>query len=375
MVEEFSNKLLGMAVGSSDSNIVCSQANARDHCRLKPIEERWRKTKTARGTGHYSNAPDEQIITELVSALIAPRTDLNANLKLPTISPSWLNTAIGLLLSTQRYGTFRHSPSSIPMNADPVLTTIKAFLDNWCHSANPPSQSSQVDLHVPSANRTQDIHQQSMFILEQILVTFLDCHIIAHKVYACHTCKSELKINVKFPYITINADDHGLHIERELVNFFRPMASDLLCSTCGKPTFRHIEVVQWPPVLVISVHDPKATANNRKPTNVISLARFSHWLAIGMASSTLYDLVTFSSVMRSGSNSSMIRVTKVKKSWATSTNKNLIGNGEQIRRLYANARKDKHTCSIGMNHFHCRRNFSVRENCAPDHIQLHPRHR
>ncbi|CAF5227694.1 unnamed protein product, partial [Rotaria magnacalcarata] len=41
--------------------------------------------------------------------------------------------------------------------------------------------------------------------------------------------------------------------------------------------------------------------------------------------------------MSSGGNETMVRITKVKKSWLTSMHKRVIGDGDQLRRLYANS--------------------------------------
>jgi hypothetical protein len=71
----------------------------------------------------------------------------------------------------------------------------------------------------------------------------------------------------------------------------------------------------------------------------LSLSQFSDWLAIGIPSSSLFDLITFNSVLRVGDKDTMVRVTKSKKSWITSVNKKTIGDGEQLRHLYGSSRK------------------------------------
>lgn len=63
-----------------------------------------------------------------------------------------------------------------------------------------------------------------------------------------------------------------------------------------------------------------------------------YWKVLTLTA-TIYDLVSFSSVVESGGNEIMVRITKVKKSWLTSIHKRTIGEGEELRRLYAHSRK------------------------------------
>ncbi|CAF2647209.1 unnamed protein product, partial [Rotaria sp. Silwood2] len=65
---------------------------------LKPIEEHWRKSSNKRNSGRYTKPPDDFIITELMSSLIAQTNNVNANLILPIVTPNWLNIAIGILI-------------------------------------------------------------------------------------------------------------------------------------------------------------------------------------------------------------------------------------------------------------------------------------
>jgi hypothetical protein len=181
-----------------------------------------------------------------MSALIAPTNNVNGNLKLPIITPNWINTAIGLLFSTQTY--------------------------EWTTSTVQNIQFSAMNFNIPTSDESKESDEQSIYILEQILVPLLDCKIIGYKVYECQSCKNEIKIRSIFTYILVNVNKTDLHIERELHTFFGPMTSDLLCSVCSKPTICHIEVIQWPQVLIINVIDAKATFHYRKPPGVISLS-------------------------------------------------------------------------------------------------------
>ncbi|CAF1463632.1 unnamed protein product, partial [Rotaria sp. Silwood1] len=259
-------------------------------------------------------------------------------LVLPVVTPSWLNTAICMLLSTQTYGMYYNCPPILPTNIPIILDLIRTFLDDWCKSTTRTNQMSKVTFNLPNTDQPKEPNEQSMYILENILIPLLHCNIIGYKVYVCHSCKSETKVRVIIIHIPVNISKTGLYIEHELLTFFGPMTSDVLCSACGKSTVRHIEVIQWPQVLIINITDPKATFRYRRPPAVISVSEFSHWIAIGAPSSTLYDLITFNSVLGVGDKNVMIRVTKTKKNWTTSVNKKIIGNGEQLRLLYGSSR-------------------------------------
>jgi hypothetical protein len=76
----------------------------------------------------------------------------------------------------------------------------------------------------------------------------------------------------------------------------------------------------------------------RKPPSFISLNSFSDWRAVAFLSSAIYHLVSFSSIIQSGGNDLMVRATKVKKSWSTSINKRVIGEGDVLKRLYGHSR-------------------------------------
>ena len=139
----------------------------------------------------------------------------------------------------------------------------------------------------------------------------LPCHIIVDKVYLCKNCKTLLKIRVSITSVPVNVNKTGLHIEREVHTFFASVSSDLLCSSCNKPTARHLQVVQWPPVLLINVNDFHKEIKFRKLPTLMSLEQFSSWIAIGCPSGTVYELVAFNSIIRSGAASTMVRVTKI----------------------------------------------------------------
>ncbi|CAF3313809.1 unnamed protein product, partial [Rotaria sp. Silwood2] len=58
----------------------------------------------------------------------------------------------------------------------------------------------------------------------------------------------------------------------------------MLCSLCNKPTIRHIEVIAWPQVFLISTNGSKQIVKHRKPPGALSLVRFSSWQTVGSPS-------------------------------------------------------------------------------------------
>jgi hypothetical protein len=339
MIEEFSTALLSYTASTTEETNTNNDFTVSREIRMKPVQENWNKPNNKRNSGRYTKAPDESTFTELMSVLIAPTNIINDDLKIPTVTPSWINTALGLLLSTQTYGTYFNRPPMLPSDIPVAVDMIRNFLEEWSTSAVQNIRSSTVNFNVPTCEEYKELDQQSRYILEQILTPLLDCKIIGYKVYVCKSCNSEVTIRTTFTCIPVVVSKTGLHIERDLLAFFGTVTSDLLCSTCGKPTLRHIKVIRWPQVIMINVVDSRTGLHSRKPPPVISLAQFSDWLAIGTPSSTLYDLITFNSILHVGDKDNMVRITKSKTNWITSVNKKRIGNGEQLRRLYGNSRK------------------------------------
>jgi hypothetical protein len=337
MVDEFWNTLLSYCTTSTDDSSTNSTV-IFDEQRLKPIEERWRQKVSKRGSGHYAKCPDEPVFTDLLSSLLASQVNINENIKLPTVNPNWLNVAIGMILSLENYNIAHHRSTSPSTDDSSLLSIISTFLEEWCNSSTNNIRSTNVNFSLPSNELTASI-DQSTYILEKILIPLLPCHLIINKVYVCKSCQSTVKIRSTITSIPVNVSKSGLHLERDLSDFFTPTASDMLCSLCNKPTTRHIEVVQWPQVLLININDSKQITKYRKPPGILSLVRFSNWLAVGCPSASIYDLICFNSVLQYGGSETMVRVTKVKKSWLTNINRRVIGGGEQLQRLYAHSRK------------------------------------
>jgi hypothetical protein len=89
---------------------------------------------------------------------------------------------------------------------------------------------------------------------------------------------------------------------------------------------------------MVNVNECQTNVKSRKPPNMFSLAQFSSWIATGLPSSMVYDLVCFGSRLEINSTESIVRSTKIKKSWSTSNNKRLISEGDQLKRLFAHSR-------------------------------------
>ncbi|CAF2986039.1 unnamed protein product [Rotaria sp. Silwood2] len=258
LIDEYSNVIMThFMITKIDSN---NSSTLLDERRLKPIEERWRKTISKRGRGYYSKAPQQSVFADLVSLLLLSRNDVNADLKLPNFTPNWLCVAIGLLLSTGNETGSRYELSSSSLNHNcPLLDVVKTFIEEWF-----------------SSRLTQTNNSRSTTI-----------------------------------------------------SFSLP--------TTIKPTTRHIDVTEFPSVLIIHINEPPINIKYRKPPDFVSLNSFADWRAIGFPSSAMYDLVCFNSIIRSGGNDLMVRVTKIKKSWSTSINKRVIGNGDLLKRLFAHS--------------------------------------
>ncbi|CAF3777950.1 unnamed protein product [Rotaria sordida] len=290
LIDEYSNVITTrFMITQIDSN---NSSTLLDERRLKPIEERWRKIISKRGRGYYSRAPQQLVFADLVSLLLLSRNDVNADLKLPYLTPNWLNVAIGLLLSTgnETGGRYELSSSSLNHNC-PLLDVVKTFIEEWFSSTltqtnNP--RSTTISFSLPK-DMLLDSFQQSTFILEKILTPLLPCHLVVNKIYS-------------------------------------------------KPTTRHIDITEFPSVLIVHINESPIDIKYRKPPDFVSLNSFADWRALGFPSSAMYNLVCFNSIIRSGGNDLMVRVTKVKKSWSTSINKRVIGNSDLLKRLFAHSR-------------------------------------
>lgn len=69
-------------------------------------------------------------MNNLSNSLIAPLLDINDNLLIPNLSaPTWLNVAIGLLLSIK---TVRQSPPRSTDMKTSLLIDVANFIESWC---------------------------------------------------------------------------------------------------------------------------------------------------------------------------------------------------------------------------------------------------
>ena len=335
MIDEYWNTLLGYSITSRNKNdyTICI-----DEQKLKPIEERWREKVSRRGAGHYAKGPSEPIVNDLISCLLAPQVNLNENLKLPVLSPVWLDVAVGMLLSVGNNNFHRHSYISTPKNTSPLLSRILKFLEEWFSSSNKKIRSTNID--ISSLNlQLNEPFEQSSFILENILTLLLPCEMIIYKIHECNRCKLTTKIRSIITSIPINNSTTGLYLEKDLFAYFAPTQSDLTCLKCNTATIRHIEVQQWPQVIILNINDSKQVTRCRKPPSMLSLEQFSSWIAIGFPSSSIYHLTSFNSIVKSGDYETIVGTTKIKKHWRTTLHRKTIGEGEQLQRLYAHSRK------------------------------------
>ncbi|CAF4999893.1 unnamed protein product, partial [Rotaria sp. Silwood1] len=340
LIDEYSNAVMThFMISQIDSN---NSSTLLDERRLKPIEERWGKIVSKRGRGYYSKAPQQSVFADLVSLLLLSRNDVNVDLKLPNLTPNWLNVAIGLLLSTgnETGGRYELSSSSLNHNC-PLLDIVNTFIEEWSSSTltqtnNP--RSTTISFSLPTDMLPNSFQQQSTFILEKILTPLLPCHLVVNKIYSCSNCEKKMKIKNTITSIPINIHRTGLHLNNDINSFFERSPSDILCTSCSKPTTRHIDVTEFPSVLIVHINESPIDIKYRKPPDFVSLNPFADWRALGFPSSAMYNLVCFNSIMRSAGNDLMVRVTKIKKSWSTSINKRVIGNGDLLKRLFAHSR-------------------------------------
>jgi len=341
LIDEYLNAIMTHSmITQKDLN---NESILLDEQRLKPLEEHWREAISKRGRGYYSNGPQQSVVADFVSVLLLNRHDVNADLKLPNLTPTWLSVAIGLLLSTGN-GTgdrYELSSSSSLNHNFPLLDVIKTFIEEWLRSTltrtnNP--RSTTISFSLPT-DMLLDSSQQSTFILEKILLPLLPCQLVVNKIYSCNACEKKMTIKTTITSIPINIHRNGLHLDNDINAFFGRSPSDILCTFCNKPTTRHIVVTEFPSVLIIHINESPVNIKHRQPPDLLSLISFSDWRALGFPSSAMYDMVGFNSIIRSGGNDLMVRVTKIKKSWSTSINKRLIGNGDLLRRLFAHSRK------------------------------------
>ncbi|CAF5202705.1 unnamed protein product, partial [Rotaria magnacalcarata] len=169
IIDEFSNSLCNHA-GKSINHSNDSYSMILDEKRLKPIEERWRQSCNKRGHGHYTKCPAEPVFTDLVSSLLACRRNVNAGLKLPSLSPDWLSIAIGLILSIENNHHHRRrrilpSSSLSSSNVSPLVDVIYTFIEEWLNDKGKKNRSTKIKFSLPILE-SNDPSERSSFILE-----------------------------------------------------------------------------------------------------------------------------------------------------------------------------------------------------------------
>jgi hypothetical protein len=337
MIDEYSYALLSYCRQNTNDSSAGS-IMILDEQRLKPIEERWRERVSKRGHGHYSKPPDQAVITDLLSCVLSYDENLNKTLTLPKISPNWLDVTVGMILSLRNYHEYYQSKLPLSTSENSLLYAITTFLDNWYKSSANTGQSTTIK-YTLSNDEQQNLDKQSNYILDNVLIPLLPCHLIIEKVYECRSCQSSVKIRSTITSIPVSISRGGLDLTHDLFNFFSSTSSELNCSICQRSTTRHIEVIQWPEILIVHINGRKNRTKYRKPPRTLSLIQFSSWCAIGTPAAGIYDLVCFNSIQQaSDGNNNMVRVTRVKKSWQSSIHKRVIGEGEELKKLYANSR-------------------------------------
>ena len=335
MIAEYTDALLSYC----QRNINDSSADSMmilDEQRLKPVEERWRERVSKRGRGYYSKHPDQAAFTDLFSCLLSYNENINEKLTMPKISPNWLDVTIGMILSLRNYHEYQ-AQVALSMRDNSLLYVIATFLDDWHKAANDASRSTTIKFKVPE-DEQEDLDKQSNYILDNVLIPILPSRLIIEKIYECRNCQSNVKIRSMITSIPVSISRGGLDLTHDLVKFFSSTSSDLNCSVCKRPTTRHIEVIQWPEILIVHINDRKNSTKYRKPPGTLSLIQFSNWCAIGSPAAAIYDLVCFNSIPQVPGKNNMVRVVKVRKSWQSSIHKRVIGEGEELRKLYGNSR-------------------------------------
>ena len=221
VVDEYSNSLHNYCT-TSVNNSTDSRSIISGERRLKPIEERWRQASNKRGHGHYTKCPEEPVFTGLVSSLLACRRNVNADLKLPSLSPAWLNIAIDLILSTGNHANHRRSissSSSSSSNSSPLVDVVSTFIDEWLSNQGRAGRSATITFSLP-VSVIDDVSERSSFILEELLIPMLPCNLVAHKVYSCKFCDSEIRMCTTLSSILVHTLRSGLHLEHQLFSFF-----------------------------------------------------------------------------------------------------------------------------------------------------------
>ncbi|CAF4854420.1 unnamed protein product, partial [Rotaria sp. Silwood1] len=335
-IENFSISYLA---STSDDNY-----NESSQQKLKELKENWRQ-KSRRGCGFYAKKPDKSIMNNLQYALIASSTTINDGLSIPDLPvPNWLNVTIGMLLSIK---SIRESaPLSLTISTS-LPNDILSFINKWTSPSNSTQSQKQIrteqmqllntPFHIPT-NVPVDGNEQINFILHKILLEIFDSSIPAIKIFTCMSCKFTTYTRFNINYIPLNMVEGKYHLREQLNNYFSGFISDHICDKCSTSMSRHIKLLECPSVILLNISciDISSTVL-RKPPNAIFFQPFLEKFNIGCTSASIYDIVSFISIMPNTDNK-LVLATKIKQRWRISSMPKLIGNGEKLCKLFSNSR-------------------------------------
>jgi hypothetical protein len=317
--------------------------------KLKLIEERWQK-KSKRGQGHYTKAPDEDVMLAMKSKLLAPSTEkINDGLSLPSLKPDWLDVAIGILISIEsiRNRNISSTYSSSSVIEKEVVAFIQQYITqmNADIMANKKPRRKTIDKFNIDPSISIDVpsnpQRQLSFILDTIILPIANSRLEAIKTFTCIKCKTIIRKHFSsITPIPLNIFQSTFCLEREIIRFFSDTTSDQACSSCSLPLVRRVSVVHWPDTLFFTINSSRIpSARSQKAPQVMNLEQFNEPINIGSPATSVFDLTCFISMYKFNTHQELVRVTKIKTKWLSSINQKLIGEGEQFRNLFANSRK------------------------------------
>ena len=189
-------------------------------------------------------------MTNLQNALIAPVTDINRDLLLPNLSgPTWLNVAIGLILSIGWMRRF--PPRSTDMRA-PLLIDVANLIESWSVATEKARSTQKISeirsrllntqFDIPS-NVPNDPREQLVFVLHHLLLPIINEPMVGIKTYHCVACKHTIRKYISINYIPVNLVNGQLLLYNELATYFANSASDVVCCRCSQSMNREIQLL------------------------------------------------------------------------------------------------------------------------------------
>ncbi|CAF1495637.1 unnamed protein product [Adineta steineri] len=339
IVHEF---YIGLAAQSAKDSSSCRQ-------KLKLIEEGWRQ-KSKRGQGHYTKAPDDNVMVAMTSKLLAPAPEqINEGLSLPSLKPSWLDVAVGILFSIEsiRHRMISLTHSSSCSTEEKVVEFMRQYIltmnaDIMKNKKTRRKITDKFTIDFPmSTDISNNPQEQLSFILDTLILPIANSCLEAIKTFTCIKCKTVMRthFSITIP-IPLNIFQNTINLERQVASFFSDTTSDQICSSCSVPLIRRISVVHWPDVLLFTINSSQTlSARSQKAPQGMNLEQFNEPINIGSPATTIYDLPSFIAIHKFNNHDELVRVTKIKNKWLSSINQKLIGEGEHFPSLYANSRK------------------------------------